>query len=143
MVFTPQVDWLMYVFNNNMPRSYDDMLPATGSSYWRSHTYLRDGAMDYNGTHLAFDDQIAIQERALTHVGLNIYDGESNTGADLITTGGVWGVALALSGLTEIVDVYHRNILMTSSTGSNPQASGLKSTRAWEPNPDPKHPPDE
>lgn len=75
MVFTPQIDWLMYVFNNNMPRSYDDTLPATGTSYWRSHTYLSEGAMDYNGTHLAFDDQIAIQERALTHVGLNLYDG--------------------------------------------------------------------
>jgi len=86
--------------------------------------------MDYNGTRLPFDSQIAIQERALTHVGLNLYDG------------GVWAVALALSGLSEVVDVYHRNILMTSSTGSNPQVNGLKSVRAWEPNPDPKHPPD-
>lgn len=59
------------------------------------------------------------------------------------SVGGVWAVALALSGLTEVVDVYHRNTLMTSSTGSNPQVNGLKSLRAWEPNPDPKHPPDQ
>jgi len=66
----------------------------------------------------------------LSHVGLNLYDG------------GVWSVALALAGFHEVVDIYFRNILMTSSTGSNPQVNGLKSTRAWEPNPDPVHPPD-
>jgi len=44
--------------------------------------------------------------------------------------------------MTEVVDIYFRNVLMTSSTGSNPQVNGLKSTRAWEPNPDPVHPPD-
>jgi len=129
MIFTPQVDWLLHVFNNNMPRSYDDTLPFTGKSYWKSMTYITDGAIDYNGTRLAFDNEIAIQERALTHVGLNLYDG------------GVWAVSLALSGLHEMVDVYHRNVLMTSSTGSNPQVNGLKSIRAWEPNPDPIHPP--
>lgn len=56
--------------------------------------------------------------------------------------GGVWAVALTVSGLSSIVDIYHDNVLYTSSTGSNPQVGGLKSIRAWEPNPDPKHPPD-
>jgi hypothetical protein len=56
--------------------------------------------------------------------------------------GGVWAVALTLNGLVEVVDAYHRNVLYTSSTGSNPQVNGLKSIRAWEPNPDPVHPPD-
>jgi len=130
VVFTPQIDWLLYIFNNNMPRSYDDVLPYGLKSYWRSHVYLSEGARDYNGTRLAFDSQIAIQERALSNVGLNLYDG------------GVWGVALAISGLAPIVDIYHNNVLYTSSTGANPQVGGLKSVRAWEPNPDPKHPPD-
>lgn len=60
-----------------MPRSYDDVSPYGGKSYWRSHVYLSEGARDYNGTRLSFDSQIAIQERALSHVGLNIYDGIS------------------------------------------------------------------
>eukprot|EP01126_Amoeba_proteus_P038037 TRINITY_DN394_c0_g2_i2.p1 TRINITY_DN394_c0_g2~~TRINITY_DN394_c0_g2_i2.p1 ORF type:complete len:703 (-),score=114.45 TRINITY_DN394_c0_g2_i2:78-1964(-) len=128
-VFTPQVDWLLSIFENNMPKSYLDVLP-TGKSYWTSHSYLSSGAFDYNGTRLALDHQIAVQERSLTHVGLNLYDG------------GVWAVALALSGLSDFVDIYHRNVLMTSSTGSNPTVNGLKSIRAWEPNPDPVHPPD-
>jgi hypothetical protein len=130
VVFTPQVDWLLSVFNNNMPRSYDDISPYGGKSYWRSHVYLSEGAQDYNGTRLGFDSEIAIQERALTNVGLNIYDG------------GVWSVALSLSGLAGIVDIYHNNVLYPSTTGSNPQADGLKSIRAWEPNPDVKHPPE-
>jgi hypothetical protein len=75
VVFTPQVDWLLQIFDGNMPRSYDDVSPYGGKSYWRSHVYLSEGARDYNGTRLAYDSQIAIQERALTHVGLNIYDG--------------------------------------------------------------------
>lgn len=60
----------------------------------------------------------------------------------LIFLGGVWAVSLAVSGLASIVDIYHDNVLFTSSTGANPQTGGLKSIRAWEPNPDPKHPPD-
>jgi len=33
-------------------------------------------------------------------------------------------------------------VMYTSGTGANPQVGGLKSVRAWEPNPDPQHPPD-
>jgi hypothetical protein len=129
--FTPQTDWLLKIFQDSMPRSYDDILPyGGGKSFWKSHNYISEGAMDYNKTRLPMDSQIAIQERALTHVGLNIYDGS------------VWALALTLSGMVEIVDVYHMNVLYTSSTGANPQIGGLKSARAWEPNPDPKHPPD-
>jgi hypothetical protein len=51
-------------------------------------------------------------------------------------------VALAVSGLSGIADMYHRNVLYTSSTGANPQVGGLKSIRAWEPNPNKLHPPD-
>jgi hypothetical protein len=51
-------------------------------------------------------------------------------------------VALAVSGLSGIADMYHRNVLYTSSTGSNPRVDGLKSVRAWEPNPNKQHPPD-
>jgi len=130
VIFTPQTDWLLKIFNNNMPRSYDDVLPYGDKSYWKSHVYISEGAQDFNGTRLPFDSQIAIQERALSHVGLNLYDG------------GIWGVALAVCGMAPIVDIYHRNVLYTSSTGANPIVGGLKSVRAWEPNPDPKHPPD-
>jgi len=130
VVFTPQTDWLLYVFNNNMPRSYNDVSPYGGKSYWKSHVYVSEGARDYNGTRLAFDSAIAIQERALSHVGLNLYDA------------GVWSVALTVSGMGGIVDIYQDQVLFTSSTGSNPLAEGLKSIRAWEPNPDKLHPPD-
>jgi hypothetical protein len=131
IVWTPQVDWLISIFENNMPRSYDDTLPYNGGkSYWKSRNYFVAGAFDYNMTRLPLDDMVAIQERALTHVGLNIYDA------------GVWGVGLTLSGLGNLVDMYHKNILYTSGSGANPIVGGLKSIRAWEPNPDPEHPPD-
>jgi len=130
IVFTPQVDWLVNIIENNMPRSYDDRLPSSNKLYWYTHDYLTIGAFDFNGTKLDFDSQVAIQERALTHEGLNLYDG------------GVWALALTLSGLGELADVYYRNVLYTSSTGANLQVGGLKSIRAWEPNPDPEHPPD-
>jgi len=131
VIFTPQVDWLVSIFNNNMPKSYSDVLPYHGGKlYWYTHDYLSIGALDYNGSIVPFDDQVAIQERALTHVGLNLYDG------------GVWSVALAVSGLGGLVDMYQRNVLYTSATGANLQVGGLKSIRAWEPNPDPEHPPD-
>jgi len=47
-----------------------------------------------------------------------------------------------VSGLAALPDVYHRNVLYTSGTGAIPIVGGLKSIRAWEPNPDPEHPPD-
>eukprot|EP01128_Nolandella_sp_AFSM9_P010103 TRINITY_DN6932_c0_g1_i1.p1 TRINITY_DN6932_c0_g1~~TRINITY_DN6932_c0_g1_i1.p1 ORF type:complete len:719 (-),score=179.21 TRINITY_DN6932_c0_g1_i1:81-2237(-) len=130
VVFTPEIDWLLSVFKDNMPRSYNDVIPYTSQLYWKSHLYLADGARDYNGTRLRFWDIEAIQERALTHVGLNIYDG------------GVWSISLALAGLSDFVDIYTRNVLLTSSTGANVAVGGLKSIRAWEPNPDPESPPD-
>jgi len=131
MVFTPQTEWLVKIFNNNMPKSYEDTLPFNGGVlYWKTRNYLTIGAFDYNGTKLPLDDIVAIQERALTHVGLNLYDA------------GIWSVALALNGFAEVGDVYYRNVMYTSGTGANPQIGGLKSIRAWEPNPDPEHPPD-
>lgn len=54
----------------------------------------------------------------------------------------MWAVALAVSGLSGIADMYHRGVLYTSGTGANPQVGGLKSIRAWEPNPNKQHPPD-
>jgi hypothetical protein len=131
MVYTPQTEWLIGIFQNNMPKSYEDVLPYNGGfSYWNTKNYITSGAFDYNGTRLPLDDIVAIQERALTHVGLNLYDA------------GIWSVALALSGFSEITGVYYRNVMYTSGTGANPQIGGLKSIRAWEPNPDPTHPPD-
>jgi hypothetical protein len=120
VVWTPQVKWLVSLMGSNMPRSYDDRLPATGKLFWFTAKYLRERPVDPNRNNsiVAFDDQVAIQERALTHIGLNLYDG------------GVWAVALALSGLSELVDVYYRNVLYTSTTGSNDFADGLESIRA-------------
>jgi len=97
MVFTPQTEWLVKIFNNNMPKSYEDTLPFNGGVlYWKTRNYLTIGAFDYNGTKLPLDDIVAIQERALTHVGLNLYDA------------GIWSVALALNGFAEVGDVYYR-----------------------------------
>jgi len=131
IVWTPQVDWLVSIIDNGMPKSYSDVLPyAGGQLYWKSKNYVASGAQNYNGTRIPFDDMVAIQERALTHVGLNLYDA------------GVWSVALSVSGLSGLADMYHANVLYPSGTGANPQVGGLKSVRAWEPNPDPDHPPD-
>jgi len=131
LYFTPQTEWLMSIFENSMPKSYLDVLPYNGGiSYWSTKNYLSSGAFDFNGTRLPLDDMVAIQERALTHVGLNLYDA------------GIWSVALALSGFESITGMYYRNVMYTSGTGANPQIGGLKSIRAWEPNPDPTHPPD-
>jgi hypothetical protein len=120
IVFTPQVKWLCSIFANSMPKSYDDKLPATGKMFWYTEKYLSERPKDpnRNGTIVPFDDQVAIQERALTHIGLNLYDG------------GVWAVALSLSGLADLVDVYYRNVLYTSTTGSNEFADGLANIRA-------------
>eukprot|EP01129_Flabellula_baltica_P000437 TRINITY_DN1044_c0_g1_i1.p1 TRINITY_DN1044_c0_g1~~TRINITY_DN1044_c0_g1_i1.p1 ORF type:complete len:684 (-),score=174.24 TRINITY_DN1044_c0_g1_i1:38-2089(-) len=118
-IFTPQVKWLLSIFADSMPKSYDDVLPATGKSFWLTEKYLSGGPIDpVTGAVLPFDDDVSIQERSLTHVGLNIYDG------------GVWSVALALSGLSDFVEVYYRNVLYTSTTGSNPFAGGLANIRA-------------
>ena len=106
VTFSCQVDWLVSLFKDNMPRSYNDVIPYTGISFWRSHLYLTFGARDWQGNRVPFDHDIAMQERALSHVGLNIYDG------------GVWGVALALSGLGDLVDVYHRNVRNTEASFS-------------------------
>jgi hypothetical protein len=131
MIFTPQTQWLLGIFKNSMPKSYEDMLPYNnGFSYWNTKDYITIGAFDYNGTRLPLDDIVAIQERALTHVGLNLYDA------------GIWSVALSLTGFEAVSSVYYRNVMYTSGTGANPQIGGLKSIRAWEPNPDPTHPPD-
>jgi len=131
LYFSPQTEWLNGIFANSMPKSYEDMLPYNGGySYWQTKNYMTVGAFDFNGTRLPLDDIVAIQERALTHVGLNLYDA------------GIWTVALTLSGFSDVTQIYHRNVLYTSATGSNPQVGGLKSIRAWEPNPDPEHPPD-
>jgi len=120
IIVTPQVKWLVSLIGNSMPRSYDDRLPATGKYFWYTEKYLKERPRDpnRNGTIVDFDDQVAIQERALTHIGLNLYDG------------GVWGVALSLSGLADVVDVYYRNVLYTSTTGSNEFADGLANIRA-------------
>eukprot|EP01123_Difflugia_compressa_P007722 TRINITY_DN211_c0_g1_i5.p1 TRINITY_DN211_c0_g1~~TRINITY_DN211_c0_g1_i5.p1 ORF type:complete len:720 (-),score=159.75 TRINITY_DN211_c0_g1_i5:80-2176(-) len=131
MVFTPQTEWLISIFDSNMPKSYQDVLPYNGGYlYWKTKDYLRSGAFDYNGTRLPLDDIVAIQERALTHVGLNLYDA------------GIWSVGLSLAGFADFTGMYYRNVMYTSGTGANPQIGGLKSIRAWEPNPDPQHPPD-
>jgi len=120
VIMTPQVKWLVSIFGNSMPKSYDDRLPATGKLFWYTEKYLTERPVDpnRNNTIVSFDDQVAIQERALTHIGLNLYDG------------GVWAVALALSGLNGIVEVYYRNVLYTSTTGSNEIADGLQNIRA-------------
>jgi len=120
IVWTPQVKWLVSLMQNSMPRSYDDRLPASGKLFWFTAKYLRERPVDPNRNNsiVPFDDMVATQERALTHIGLNLYDG------------GVWSVSLALSGLGELVDVYYRNVLYTSTTGSNDYADGLENIRA-------------
>jgi hypothetical protein len=118
-IFTPQVKWLISLLRSSMPRSYDDVLPASRKSFWITEKYLSEGPINpIDGKVIAFDHDVSIQERSLTHVGLNIYDGA------------VWAVALSLSGFGDIVDVYFRNVLYVSTTGSNPFADGLKSIRA-------------
>eukprot|EP01121_Diplochlamys_sp_Union-15-3_P004193 TRINITY_DN141_c0_g2_i2.p1 TRINITY_DN141_c0_g2~~TRINITY_DN141_c0_g2_i2.p1 ORF type:complete len:663 (-),score=169.39 TRINITY_DN141_c0_g2_i2:41-2029(-) len=121
VTITPQVSWLLRQFVLGMPRSYDDTVPYTGDSFWHTKKYITKGAFSPFGDQLAFDDQIAIQERALTHAGLNLYDG------------GVWSIALALSGCSQYVDMYNRGVLYPSSTGANPQVDGLISIRANKP----------
>eukprot|EP01120_Amphizonella_sp_Union-15-10_P008340 TRINITY_DN2989_c0_g1_i1.p1 TRINITY_DN2989_c0_g1~~TRINITY_DN2989_c0_g1_i1.p1 ORF type:complete len:667 (-),score=152.82 TRINITY_DN2989_c0_g1_i1:49-2049(-) len=121
IVLSDQAVWLIKQFNLGMPRSYDDVIPYTGDSFWHSEKYLNVGAFSPTGEKLKYDDQIAIQERALTHTGLNLYDGA------------VWGVALTLVGAHEYVDVYHRGVLYSSSTGANPTVDGLVSIRADKP----------
>jgi len=118
VTMTPQVQWLLKQFNLGMPRSYDDVVPYTGVSFWHTAKYIEKGAFSPYGEELPFDSQIAIQERALTHSGLNLYDG------------GVWSIALCLAGVFEMVDVYNRGVLFPSSTGANPTVDGLISIRA-------------
>ena len=44
--------------------------------------------------------------------------------------GATWEIALALAGLAQVADVYERNVLYTSSTGSNPTLGGIIDTRS-------------
>jgi hypothetical protein len=121
-----QVDWLLSIFDNSMPKSYHDILPSTGKSYWHSADYLGNGAFLPDGTRIPIDSHLAIQERTMTHKSLNLYDG------------GLWAIALTLNGLGEVAGLYHNNILATSSTGANPTV-GMLSVRAWNPTAQ-KHP---
>lgn len=90
--------FLLNQLQQGLPRSYQDTLP-TGDNYWRTPVYLTyvkqhqqtllfssGGAVDPYGNRVALDSQIAVQERTLTHYGLNLYDGAT------------WEIALALEG---------------------------------------------
>jgi hypothetical protein len=91
--------------NGGLPKSYRDILPTTNESYWGSETYLRIGAIDAFGHPVPLDSIVAIQERTLTHEGLNLYDGAT------------WQIALSLWQLFDVALMYERNILYLSSTG--------------------------
>jgi len=99
-----------------MPRSYQDILPD-GTSFWTTAAYLDIGAIDPFGNPVALDSQIATQERTLTRYGLNLYDGAT------------WEIALALSGLGQLAEIYERNILYTSSSGGSQQIGGIVDLR--------------
>jgi len=119
------VTYLMNQMSYGMPRSYQDILP-TGETFWTTSMYLTKGAFypGLNGskpTPVALDDVVAIQERTLTRYGLNLYDGAT------------WQIALTLAGRKDMSDIYEREILYTSSTGSNPNSipvSGIDQIRA-------------
>lgn len=110
------VQFLLNQMVLGLPRSYQDTLP-NGQIYWHTVDYLAIGAVDPFGNHLPLDSQVAIQERTLSHYGLNLYDGAT------------WEIALSLSGLSSVAGVYERNVLYTSSTGENPQLTGIPDIR--------------
>eukprot|EP01102_Stenamoeba_stenopodia_P001536 TRINITY_DN1133_c0_g1_i2.p1 TRINITY_DN1133_c0_g1~~TRINITY_DN1133_c0_g1_i2.p1 ORF type:complete len:648 (+),score=165.19 TRINITY_DN1133_c0_g1_i2:65-2008(+) len=110
--YNQQINWLLQQFQNGLPRSYDDVLP-NGDNFWTTAAYLDIGAIDPFGNPVPLDSQIAIQERTLTRYGLNLYDGAT------------WEIALALSGLGAVAEIYENTVLYTSSTGANPQIGGI------------------
>ena len=120
VTYTPEVQFLLAQLVMGLPRSYDDVLP-TGQNYWTTPMYLEVGALAPSGKRQALDSQIAIQERTLSHYGLNLYDGST------------WEIALCLVGLCDVAKVYEANILWPSSTGANPQLGGLIDIRADKP----------
>ena len=76
VTYSPQLKFLLDVFNNMLPTSYSDTLPVgAGVNYWTTPMYLVVGSIDPYGNKLPLDSQIATQERTLTHYGLNLYDG--------------------------------------------------------------------
>lgn len=121
--YTKNLQFLLEVFNQGtgLPSSYRDTLPD-GTVYWATRTYLAVGAFDANGTRVTLDSQIAIQERTLSHYGLNLYDGAT------------WEIALGLWGLWDVAEIYERNILFPSTTGAagrdNGNPGGIVNIRA-------------
>lgn len=117
--YSDQVKFLLNRLVDGVPRSYQDILPTPAQdNYWLTPVYLEVGGFDYTGKKLPLDDQISIQERALTHFGLNLYDGAT------------WEIGLALAGLHEVASSYEKNVLYPGSTGSNDEIGGLADIRA-------------
>ena len=121
--YPDNLQWLLSIFNRGwgLPSSYVDILP-NGQVYWATKTYLAMGAFDESGRKTDIDSIIAIQERALTRYGLNLYDAS------------VWEIALSLWGRNDVALVYERNILYPSTTGpagrKNGNPGGIVNIRA-------------
>eukprot|EP00993_Chasmostoma_nieuportense_P006008 NODE_661_length_1964_cov_168.721829_g612_i0.p1 GENE.NODE_661_length_1964_cov_168.721829_g612_i0~~NODE_661_length_1964_cov_168.721829_g612_i0.p1 ORF type:complete len:638 (-),score=147.74 NODE_661_length_1964_cov_168.721829_g612_i0:50-1903(-) len=121
--YNKNIQFLLQNFNqgSGLPSSYRDILPD-GKVFWGTKTYLTAGAFDSNGTKVALDSEIAIQERTLTRYGLNLYDGAT------------WEIALALWNRWDVATVYEANILYTSTTGpagrKNGNPGGIVNIRA-------------
>eukprot|EP01059_Diplonema_ambulator_P023156 TRINITY_DN3857_c1_g3_i3.p2 TRINITY_DN3857_c1_g3~~TRINITY_DN3857_c1_g3_i3.p2 ORF type:complete len:677 (+),score=280.18 TRINITY_DN3857_c1_g3_i3:118-2031(+) len=112
--YPDNLQWLLSIFNRGygLPGSYIDILP-NGQVYWATKTYLSVGAFDEYGNPTALDGIIAIQERALTRYGLNLYDAA------------VWEIAITLWNRWDVAQVYERNILYTSTTGPAGSKDGM------------------
>jgi len=116
-IFSPQLKFLLNQLRDGLPRSYDDVLP-NGDNYWVTPVYLDVGAIDPFGNKVDLDSEIAIQERTLTHYGLNLYDGAT------------WTIALALEELGAVATLYERNVLYPSSTGADDKVGGIVNIRS-------------
>mmetsp|Transcript_40456 Transcript_40456/g.99340 ORF Transcript_40456/g.99340 Transcript_40456/m.99340 type:complete len:791 (+) Transcript_40456:140-2512(+) len=109
-----EVNFLLRTLERGVPRSYIDVMPVEPPQlYWKTRAYLDEGAFDPFGNRVELDSIIAVQERTLTNMGLNLYDGS------------LWQIALCLEGLCDFADIYERNVLYPSTTGANKDIGGI------------------